>query len=123
MSKNGLTTGSLATMKNGVVVKSFGYGNLQASQHAQIASLSKAVTAVCVAHLVDEGRLSFSAPLGMVQTIKKLGEPVDARFKAITIEQLLKHRSGLPREPVRVGNLPRTMSETFSIFQGIAHAT
>src|SRR5215467_1643484 len=47
MSKNDLTTGSLATMKNGVVVKSFDYGNLKASQPAQIASLSKAVTAVC----------------------------------------------------------------------------
>jgi CubicO group peptidase (beta-lactamase class C family) len=116
MSKNDLTTGSLAAMKNGVVVKSFGYGNLQASQPAQIASLSKAVTAVCLAHLIDEGRLSFAAPLGMVlaQTFKKFGEPVDARFKAITIEQLLKHRSGLPREPARVGNPPRDMSETFS---------
>jgi CubicO group peptidase (beta-lactamase class C family) len=116
MSKNDLTTGSLAAMKDRVVVKSFGYGNLQASQPAQIASLSKAVTAVCLAHLIDEGRLSFAAPLGMVlaQTFKKFGEPVDARFKAITIEQLLKHRSGLPREPARVGNPPRDMSETFS---------
>jgi CubicO group peptidase (beta-lactamase class C family) len=116
MSKNALTTGSLATMKNVVVVKSFGYGNLQASQPVQIASLSKAVTAVCIAHLIDEGKLSFTAPLGMVlaQTFKKLGEPVDARFKAITIEQLLKHRSGLPREPVRVGDPPRDMAGTFS---------
>ena len=116
MSKNGQTTGSLAAMKDGVVAKSFGYGSLQASQPAQIASLSKAVTAVCLAHLIDEGRLSFAAPLGTVlaQTFKKFGEPVDARFKAITIEQLLKHRSGLPREPARVGNPPRDMSETFS---------
>src|SRR5262249_5163133 len=108
--------GSLATMKNGVIVRPFGYGDLQASQPAPIASLAKAVTAVCLAHLIDEGRLSFSAPLGMVlaQTFKKLGEPVDARFKAITIEQLLKHRSGLPREPARVGNQSREMSETFS---------
>jgi CubicO group peptidase (beta-lactamase class C family) len=116
MSNHDLTTGSLAAMKDGAVVKSFGYGNLQASQPAQIASLSKAVTAVCLAHLIDEGRLSFAAPLGMVlaQTFKKFGEPVDARFKAITIEQLLKHRSGLPREPARVNNPPRDMSETFS---------
>jgi len=108
-------SGSLATMKNGVIVRSFGYGDLQASKPAQIASLSKAITAVCLAHLIDEGRLSFAAPLGMVlaQTFKKLGEPVDARFKTITIEQLLKHKSGLPREPVRTGNAPRNMSETF----------
>ena len=37
MSKNDLTKGSLVAMKNGVVVKSFGYGDLQASQPAQIA--------------------------------------------------------------------------------------
>src|SRR6266446_10803066 len=32
MSKNNLAAGSLATMKNGVIVRSFGYGDLQASQ-------------------------------------------------------------------------------------------
>jgi len=103
-------------MKNGVIVKSFGYGDLQASQLAPVASLSKAVTAVCLARLIDEGRISFASSLGTIlaQTFKKFGEPIDARFRAITIEQLLKHRSGLPREPVQVGNRPRDISETFS---------
>jgi CubicO group peptidase (beta-lactamase class C family) len=116
MSKSGVMTGSLAVMKNGVIVKSFDYGDLKATRPAPIASLSKAVTAVCLAHLIDEGRLSFATPLGtaLAQTFQKSGEPVDARFKTITIEQLLKHRSGLPREAARIGNLPRNMSETFS---------
>jgi CubicO group peptidase (beta-lactamase class C family) len=116
MSQSGITTASLAVMTNGIVVKSLGYGQLQAAQPAPIASLSKAITAVCVARLVDTGRLSFTAPLGTVlaPTIKKLGEPIDARFKVITIEQLLRHRSGLPREPARVGTPSRNMSETFS---------
>jgi CubicO group peptidase (beta-lactamase class C family) len=91
-------------------------GQLQASQPAPIASLSKAVTAVCLARLIDEGRLLFTSSLGNVlaPTFQKLGEPSDARFKAITIEQLLRHRSGLPREPAGVGDPARNMSETFS---------
>jgi CubicO group peptidase (beta-lactamase class C family) len=116
MSQNRLTTGSLAVMKDGAVVKSFGYGGLAATQPAPIASLSKAITAVCIARLVDEGRLSFTAPLATVlaPTFRKLGEPVDRRFKAITVEQLLKHRSGMRRDAPPEGATPRTMSETFS---------
>ena len=92
------------------------HGGLAATQPAPIAGLSKAITAVCIARLVDEGRLSFTAPLATVlaPTFRKLGEPVDPRFKAITVEQLLKHRSGMRRNAPPEGASPRTMSETFS---------
>jgi len=64
---------------------------------AHIGSLSKAITAVCVARLIDAGRLSFTAPLGVAipDAFRRYGEPADPRFKAITIEQLLMHRAGL----------------------------
>src|SRR5262249_1920079 len=64
---------------------------------AHIGSLSKAITAVCVARLIDAGRLSFTAPLGTAipNAFRRYGEPADPRFKAITIEQLLMHRAGL----------------------------
>ena len=116
MSENRVDDASLAAMKEGSIAKSFGYGRLQPSQPAQVASLSKAVTAVCIARLIDDGRLSFESPLGTVlaATFQRLGQPIDSRLKAITIEQLLKHRSGLPREPAGITAPLHNMSETFS---------
>src|SRR4029079_19118351 len=51
--------------------------------------------------LVDQGRLSFTTPLGgvLANTFRRFGQPVDPRFSAITIEQLLMHRDGLARGP------------------------
>ena len=95
-----ISAASAAIMKDGHLVSTFGAGGMTAATPARIASLSKAITAVCIAQLVDSGRLSFTAPLSSVlpRTFATLGRPVDPRFRTITIEQLLTHRSGLPRE-------------------------
>jgi len=87
-------------MHDGRIVSTFGAGGMNATTPARIASLSKAITGVCIAQLVDSGRLSFTVSLGTVlaRTFARLGQPVDPRFKSITIEQLLMHRAGLPRE-------------------------
>jgi CubicO group peptidase (beta-lactamase class C family) len=102
MSEHQVPAASLAAMKSGRIVSTLGYGGMQATSAARIASLSKAITAVCVARLIDERRLSFNAPLGKVlaNQFRALGQPVDPRFKAITIEQLLTHRAGLKREAI-----------------------
>ena len=50
---------SFAAMQDGVLVKSAGYGGMDAGKPARLASLSKAITGVCVARLIDEGKLSF----------------------------------------------------------------
>jgi len=76
---------SLAAMKNGKIVATVGAGGMQATGPARIASLSKAITAVCVSRLIDEGRLSFKAPLGnlLAKQFQALGQPVDPRFKTV----------------------------------------
>ncbi|MBX9775080.1 MAG: beta-lactamase family protein [Xanthobacteraceae bacterium] len=103
MSQYQVPAASIAMMRDGRLVSTLGFGGMNAETPAPIASLSKAITAICVAHLVDAGRLSFTAPLGSVlgRTFARLGQPVDPRFRSITIEQLLMHRSGLPREVAR----------------------
>jgi len=103
LAANHLSSAELAVMKNGRPARSFGYGGWTADQPEVVASLSKAITAVCIARLVDAGRLSFTTTLGDVLTkdFEALGEPVDPRFKTITIEQLLTHRSGLGRDSGR----------------------
>src|SRR5262245_16728638 len=65
MQEYGVPAAALAAMKDGTIVKSFGYGGMDPAKPARLASLSKAITGVCIARLIDEGRLSFSTPLGM----------------------------------------------------------
>jgi CubicO group peptidase (beta-lactamase class C family) len=62
-------------------------------------SLSKAITAVCIASFIKEGRLQLNNPIGPVlaPVIAKFGEPNDERLAGITVAQLLSHRSGIPR--------------------------
>jgi CubicO group peptidase (beta-lactamase class C family) len=106
---------ALAAMEDGTIVKSLGYGGMDPAKPARLASLSKAITGVCIARLIDEGRLSFTTPLATVLagTFRKLGQPLDPRFNSITIEQLLKHRAGLARE-ARSGPPVHDMTGTFT---------
>jgi CubicO group peptidase (beta-lactamase class C family) len=114
MSQHEVPAASLAIMKDGHLTATLGAGGMAAATPAAIASLSKAITGVCIAQIVDSGRLSFSAPLGSVlaRTFARLGQPADPRFKAITIEQLLMHRAGLAREP-QGGLVARDMAGRF----------
>ena len=114
MSLHQVPAGSVAIMKDGRLISTFGIGGMQAHVPARIASLSKAITAICVAQLVDSGRLSFTTPLGSVlgRTFARLGRPADPRFRTITIEQLLMHRAGLAREPRR-GPFERDLTGRF----------
>lgn len=75
-----------------------------ASTTYRIGSMSKHVTAALLLRLVDQGRLSLSDPIGRYLTGLK------PEWNGVTIEQLLNHTSGVPREfreVSRVGeNLP-----------------
>src|SRR5215813_15283842 len=57
LAANHLSSAELAVMKNGRPARSFGYGGWTADQPEVVASLSKAITAVCIARLIDAGRL------------------------------------------------------------------
>ncbi len=61
-----------------------------------VASLSKAVTGVCIAGLIERGRLSFDTPLSqaLARTLARVGPPTDRRLLAVTISELLVHRAG-----------------------------
>ena len=115
MSQYAVPAAALAAMKDGTIVQAFGYGGMHPAKPARIASLSKAITGVCIARLIDEGRLSFTTPLAAVLagTFRKVGQPVDPRFQRITIEQLLQHRAGLARE-ARGGPPVHDMTGTFT---------
>jgi CubicO group peptidase (beta-lactamase class C family) len=71
--------------------------NTDADGPSFIGSMSKAVTAACVATLIRDGNLSFATPIreALAGFFRSHGHPLDPRFEDATIEQLLTHRSGL----------------------------
>ncbi|WP_181762418.1 serine hydrolase domain-containing protein [Pandoraea pnomenusa] len=63
-----------------------------------VASLSKSVTAIGIALLVQEGKLSLDAKLGDLLDAysKQHGKPLDPSLRELTVRRLLAHRAGLP---------------------------
>ena len=57
-------------------------------------SCGKAMTATLIALLVEEGVLSWQTTIGEV--FPDLLGTIDAAWQAVTVEQLLAHRTGLP---------------------------
>jgi CubicO group peptidase (beta-lactamase class C family) len=90
---------TLAVMHRGRLVLAEGYGKRAAGDRVPVWSLSKAITAVCVASLVEDGRMAFDSRLGpLIKSIlDNTGKPKDSRLADVTIAQLLSHRSGLPK--------------------------
>jgi CubicO group peptidase (beta-lactamase class C family) len=94
MEKNQIRQGSLAVSYRDNLVLEAGYGGQSPDAPVPLASNSKAITAVCIATLIQDGRLRLDTTLGAA--LPKF-EPSDARLKSVTIEQLLTHRGGYAR--------------------------
>ena len=94
---------SIAVLREDRLVYARGYNSRAVDDRIQIWGLSRAITAVCVATLIDEGKLRLDDKLGrLLQPLySRVGRPADPRFDDISIEDLLVHRSGLPE---RFGN-------------------
>jgi len=107
MTKYDRKNGSLAVVHRGEAVREAGMGTEPAGTPVPVASLSKAVTAVCVAGLIERGRLSFETPLSqaLAKTMARVGRPADPRLSAVTISQLLVHRAGFPNKDVATAPL------------------
>jgi CubicO group peptidase (beta-lactamase class C family) len=99
MTKSGRATGGLVVTHGGRLVHEATMGREAPGAAVPMASLSKAVTGVCVAGLIDRGRLAFDMPLSkaLARTFARLGPPADPRMQGVTISQLLVHRAGFDR--------------------------
>ncbi|MFN8493377.1 MAG: serine hydrolase domain-containing protein [Caldilineaceae bacterium] len=60
------------------------------------ASVTKTVTGVAMMQLIEQGKVQLAAPVVRYLPYFKLD---DQRYNQITIQQLLTHVSGMPREP------------------------
>ena len=98
MVAHGVAEGSLGVMRDGRLVHVAGFGDRGADAKVGVWSLSKAITAVCVATLARDKLLSLSSPIGPLLSItfQRYGAPVDPRLEQATVLHLLSHRSGIP---------------------------
>lgn len=92
--------GSIAVMKGDALTGSYGKGAYTAKKIEGVASLSKAITAICVTQLVESGAIAYNTPLSKVlKKYLKKNPPTDARAKTITVAELLTHSSGITYDP------------------------
>jgi CubicO group peptidase (beta-lactamase class C family) len=93
-------SGGLAVLHAGRPVREAAIGQ-QIGEAVPLASLSKAVTGVCVATLIERGRLTFESPLSqaLARTLVRVGQPEDPRLAKATVSELLVHRAGLLGKP------------------------
>ncbi len=69
---------------------------IQITDHFQLGSLSKAVTATLIARLIEQGKLRWDATLA--ELLPAWREQMCPDYHSVTVAQLLQHRSGLPRD-------------------------
>jgi CubicO group peptidase (beta-lactamase class C family) len=73
--------------------------NIDANAPLPVASLSKAITAVCAQELIDQGKLSPDMTLGGIfaDDVSMLGK-IHKENQGITVLELISHSSGLRRD-------------------------
>jgi CubicO group peptidase (beta-lactamase class C family) len=111
---------AISVVRNGKVVLSKGYGVRNPRTNAPMTkdtlfpvfSVTKAITGFSAGLLVDEGRLSFDAPIRTYIPSFQMHDPVAT--SELTMRDFLSHRSGFPDHWfVRYGNKSLTREELF----------
>jgi hypothetical protein len=97
-----LDRASIVIVRNGSVAGVAASGRTSPEEAHPIASLSKAVTGLCVARLVEQGRVKYETRLGeAMPRFFARNRPRDPRFANVTIAQLVTHSSGFTDEMSR----------------------
>lgn len=100
MERSGVAEASLAVGHADRLVGAFGYGGRDAGERVLVASLSKAITGLCLGTLVDDGRLGFDTrvDVALAGFFAREGQPADPRLGGATLGQMLAHRGGFDRD-------------------------
>jgi len=105
---------SVAIMRGERLIGALGIGH-SARSAVPIASESKAITAMCIARLIDAGELRFNTPLRVpLADYFAAHPPIAVRAPSITIGQLLTHSSGITYDPsqAKFGNKVEALGPT-----------
>ncbi|MDA0565585.1 beta-lactamase family protein [Streptomonospora sp. S1-112] len=106
MQARGITAGSLAVARNGKLLHVRGYTwddpavpTTQPTDVFRLASVSKPITATAVMRLVQTGKLSLTARVADLLTLRPpAGQSADPRLGQVTVRQLLQHLGGWDRD-------------------------
>lgn len=99
-----VTDASIVVVRRGKVVTSHSIGSYDPGTPVPVASLSKAITGVCITKLVGDGKIAFEDRLGsLLNEHFRIRPPYDPRASDITIGQLLTHKSGMLLDPTQGG--------------------
>lgn len=99
---NGFPAMAVALVRDGKVVEDAAVGlreqgkpdKVQRNDLWHIGSVTKPMTSTLIARLIDQGLLRWDSALGeLLPRIKMRSE-----YRAVTIEQILQHRGGIPRD-------------------------
>ena len=95
--KHGLNQVWFRAEKNGQVLADVGLGGANPDAPIHVASLAKSITAIAVALLIQDGRLTLDSNLGelLAPMFAQRGHPLDPSLNDITVERLLSHTAGL----------------------------
>ena len=95
MRKHNVPAGALVVAYEGEVVAT-GEINRSVDDPAKVASLSKAITAICTLKAAEANGAAYNSPLSeVIPAAMAAHPPRDDRFGEITIGQLINHTSGL----------------------------
>jgi CubicO group peptidase (beta-lactamase class C family) len=91
---------SIAVMRGTEVTAKAGIGTHTPTTAVPVASMSKAITGVCIARMVDAHLLRFNSRIGtLLADYFADNPPKQALAEKITIGQLLTHSSGITYDP------------------------
>jgi D-alanyl-D-alanine carboxypeptidase len=126
--KHGLNQVWFRAEKNGEVLADVGLGGANPDAPIRVASLTKSITAIAVALLIQDGRVSLDSKLGdlLGPMFAQRGHPLDPSLRDITVERLLSHTAGLranrtfdPVNGLRDGPVLRALNEDATTFDYI----
>jgi D-alanyl-D-alanine carboxypeptidase len=126
--KHGLNQVWFRAEKNGQVLADVGLGGANPDAPIRLASLTKSITAIAVALLIQEGKLSLDSKLGdlLGPMFAQRGHPLDPSLHDITVEQLLSHTAGLrangvfdPINGLRSGPVLAELNDDSTVFDYI----
>lgn len=91
----GVANAAFSVHRGTAVLGSTRRGTYTTTQAVPVASLSKAITGVCIARLTDDRRFTYQSQIGtLIPSYFASNPPADSRARQVTVAQLLTHTSG-----------------------------
>ncbi|MGH1577663.1 serine hydrolase domain-containing protein [Planktotalea sp.] len=112
MKRNGVEKSAMSLSKGGDILKSAGVGR-EPDRAYPLASLSKAITAICLNEVLSAHEFDWSSTIGELAAVLSQENITPAKeMKSLTLAEFARHKSGLPRivhqrkTALRKSNLP-----------------